>query len=62
MLEGGVDITTPPFPFPVDPHPPPQLYASGESSSNHALEVEMTDPISNDTAKTSPSNVIYNIA
>jgi len=57
MLEGGIDIMTPPFPFPIDPHPPSQPYASGESSSNYALEVQMTNPMSIETAKTSPGNV-----
>jgi serine/threonine protein kinase len=50
MLEGEVEITTPPFPFPVDTPPIGQLSSSDQSSlseqcfSSYALEVQMRDP------------------
>lgn len=51
MLEGDVDITTPPFPFPVDT--PLQPSSSHQSSSSSASEIQMVDPTSNQTAETS---------
>ena len=53
MLEGVVDIITPPFPFPVDTTPL-QLCASVQSSSTYALEAEMINPRRIHTAKSMP--------
>eukprot|EP00253_Pinus_taeda_P008144 PITA_08144 len=53
MLEGVVDITTPPFPFPVDTTPL-QLSAFDQSSSIYALEAEMIHPRSTQRAKSMP--------
>lgn len=51
MLEGDVDITTPPFPFPFDT--PLQRSSSHQSSSSRALEIQMTDPTGSQTIKAS---------
>jgi hypothetical protein len=42
MLEGDVEIPTPPFPFPVDT--PLQLSSSYQSSSTYASEIQMANP------------------
>lgn len=46
MLEGDVEITPPPIPFPVDTPPIPitGIFSCDQSSSPHSLEVAMTDP------------------
>jgi len=49
MLEGDIDIDTPPCPFPLDT--PLQLPISDESSSTNAAEVQMINPTSAQTVK-----------
>ena len=52
MLEGSIDITTPPFPFPVDTHQ--QLSLFDQSGSSYASEIQMVNPTATmHTAKSS---------
>ena len=51
MLEGAIEINTPPFPFPVDPPLPP--CASEQPSSPADLEVQMINLTSTQRANTS---------
>ena len=52
MLEGDVDMTTPPYAFPT--YMPLQGSSSNQSSSTYALEIQMENPTSRDqTAGTS---------
>jgi serine/threonine protein kinase len=51
MLEGDVDITTPPFPLPVAT--PLQGSSSYQSSSTYASEIQMENPTSSQNAETS---------
>ena len=45
MLEGSVEISTPPYPFPIDS--PLQLSTSDQPScSSYASEVQITNPTS----------------
>lgn len=58
LVGGGIEIITPPFPFPVDTLK--QLFASDQSSLTCALELQMINPASIQTAKTSNQGGIQN--